>query len=105
MNVVALLTRWLDVLAALLSGWWSKWRARQSIVVVRDNGRLTLRQRTRDGKTGAATALGSTLSGELAKTVKQAFVVFEMPEREVVIRTIKVPAQARDFLSGIVRNQ
>jgi general secretion pathway protein L len=105
MNVVALLTRWLDVLAALLSGWWSKWRARQSIVVARDNGRLTLRQRFRDGKLGAVTPLGSSLPGELAKTVKQAFVVFEMPERDVVIRTIKVPAQARDFLSGIVRNQ
>jgi general secretion pathway protein L len=105
MNVVALLTRWLDVLAALFSEWWSKWRARQSIVVARDDGRLTLRQRYRDGKLGAIMPVVSSLPGELAKTVKQAFVVFEMPEREIVIRTIKVPAQARDFLSGIVRNQ
>ena len=29
--------RWLDVLAALLLEWWSKWRARQSILVMRDN--------------------------------------------------------------------
>ncbi len=105
MNVVAVLTRWLDVLAALFVEWWSRWRARQSIVVMRDGGRLTLRQRYRDGKLGAITPLGTSLPGELAKTVKQAFVVFEMPERDVVIRTIKVPAQARDFLSGIVRNQ
>jgi len=105
MNVVALLTRWLDVLAALLSAWWSKWRARQSIVVARDNGQLTLRQRYRDGKLGATTPVGAGLAGELAKAVKQAFVVFEMPERDVVIRTIKVPAQAREFLAGIVRNQ
>jgi general secretion pathway protein L len=105
MNVAAVVTRWLDVLAALLLAWWSKWRARQAILVMRDNGRLTLRQRTRDGKLGAVTPVESGLPGELAKTVRQAFVVFEMPEREVVLRTIKVPAQAREFLSGIVRNQ
>ena len=105
MNVVAVFTRWLDVLAALFSTWWSKWRARQSIVIMRDNGRLTLRQRYRDGKLGAITPVGPSLPGELAKAVKQAFVVFEMPESEVVLRTIKVPAQAREFLSGIVRNQ
>ncbi|AMN40696.1 general secretion pathway protein L GspL [Rhodoplanes sp. Z2-YC6860] len=74
-------------------------------MVMRDNGRLTLRQRHRDGKLGAITPIGSGLPGELAKTVKQAFVVFEMPEQEVVLRTIKVPAQAREYLSGIVRNQ
>jgi general secretion pathway protein L len=105
MNVAAVITRWLDVLAALLLGWWSKWRARQSIIVMRDNGRLTLRQRYRDGKLGAITPIGSSLPGESAKIVNQAFVVFEMPEHEVVLRTIKVPAQAREYLSGIVRNQ
>jgi general secretion pathway protein L len=105
MTATAFLMRWLDVLAALVAGWRSAWRARQSILIARENDGLVLRQRYRDGKLGAVTPIGASLSGEMAKTVRQGFVVFELPEQAVVIRNIKVPAQARDFLSGIVRNQ
>jgi general secretion pathway protein L len=37
--------------------------------------------------------------------VRNGFVILELPSHELVVRRISVPAQAREFLPGIVRNR
>jgi general secretion pathway protein L len=39
------------------------------------------------------------------RTARQSLVVLELPSDDVVVRLISVPAQARDFLADIIRNQ
>jgi general secretion pathway protein L len=48
---------------------------------------------------------GQPISAEAARAAHGGLVIFELPAAEVVVRRISVPAQAREFLPGIVRNQ
>ncbi|HTE94025.1 MAG TPA: hypothetical protein VK678_11020, partial [Bradyrhizobium sp.] len=41
----------------------------------------------------------------MSRAVNNSFVVLEFPADKVVVRRITVPAQARKFLSGVIRNQ
>jgi general secretion pathway protein L len=50
-------------------------------------------------------AAGARAPDDVVRAAQNGFVVLELPTDKVVVRRISVPAQAREFLSGIVRNQ
>jgi general secretion pathway protein L len=53
----------------------------------------------------AVLAAGTRAPDDLLRAARSGFVVFELPTDKLVVRRISVPAQAREFLPGIVRNQ
>jgi general secretion pathway protein L len=59
---------------------------------------------------GEEVSLGSIRAGaampvEIARAAQRCFVVLELSPAEVITRRMNIPAQARDLLPGIVRNQ
>ena len=50
-------------------------------------------------------AAGSRAPDDVVLAARNGFVVLELPTDKIVVRRISVPAQAREFLPGIVRNQ
>jgi general secretion pathway protein L len=53
----------------------------------------------------AVLAAGTRAPDDLVSAARSGFVVFELPTDKLVVRRISVPAPAREFLPGIVRNQ
>ncbi len=106
MRIAAVLKRWIEVLAAVVFGWRELWRARRSLIVSRDEGRFIVRQVQSGRQSILVTAeMGSKVSEAVARIVRKSFVIFEFPLDTIVLRRISVPAQAREYLPGIVRNQ
>ena len=106
MHLPALLTRWLDGLAALWIGWHELLRARHSVEIRFADGRLRLRQAGSMQEIELADASGEAAPArQVARVARGSFVVYELPASEIVVRRLSIPAQARDFLPGIVRNQ
>jgi general secretion pathway protein L len=105
-RIAAVWKQWIEVLAAAVFSWREMWRARRSLVVARDEGRFIVRQARSDRESIVVTAdMGSTVSEAVARTVRKSFVILEFPLDKIVLRRISVPAQAREYLAGIVRNQ
>jgi general secretion pathway protein L len=117
MRIGAIFGRWIDVLAGVLFAGREAWRARHVLIVARENDRLVVRQAepNRDVIIGpaeselnfvlAVLSAGAPVSIDVARAARKALVVLELPADAVVTRRITVPAQAREFLPGIVRNQ
>lgn len=117
MRIDAIIWRWLDVLAALLVAWREHQRQRRSLIIGNENGDLVVRHQESDR--GASNrdvqsarelrrtviAAGEAVPARIARAARDGFVILELPADQIVTRRIKVPAQAREFLSGIVRNQ
>jgi general secretion pathway protein L len=57
------------------------------------------------GSVLAVLSVGTPVPDEVAQAASSGFVILELPADKVVVRRINVPAQAREFLPGIVRNQ
>jgi general secretion pathway protein L len=53
----------------------------------------------------AVVAPGAQAPAEVTQAARTSLVVFELPADVVVMRRMAVPVQAREFLSGIIRNQ
>jgi general secretion pathway protein L len=104
MHVPALLMQWLDALAALLIGWHELLRAWRSLEIRFADGRLRVRQAGSAQEIELADASGEA-ARQAARLARGSFVVYELPTSEIVVRRFSIPAQARDFLPGIVRNQ
>ncbi len=102
----AFLKRWLDVLAAMLMASREAWRSRNSLVISRRDGRFSVRrlQSGRPVDVGSF-GFGHPAPAEIVAAARRSLVVFELPPDQLVVRRITVPAQAREFLPGIVRNQ
>lgn len=117
MRLAAFLLRWVDVLAALLLMWRETRRARRALAVTRENDQLIVRRAEPDGDgpirqaaTEPAAVLAvlsaaAPLPAEVERAARQGFVILELPSDKVVERRISVPAQAQEFLSGIVRSR
>ena len=115
MQILTILRRWIEILATLYLAWRDNRRKRRSLVVARENGHFVVRHEEpahdallRDETPGSVLAtvpLGTRVSAELQHAVDNSLVIFELPAAKVVMRRITVPAQARKFLSGVVRNQ
>ena len=120
MDIGTFLRRWLEVLTATYFAWREARRAHQSVTVACENGRFVVRKLRQDRGSGArkgrpdaaeenrvmaVLAAGARTPGEVTRAARRCLVVFELPADMVVVRRIAVPAQAREFLPGIVRNQ
>ena len=106
MQLPAFLNRWIVVLAALFSDWRAVSQARKSIIVTREEERFVAR---RPGSAAnivvANVTAGAQVPSETAEALRNRFITFELAADKVVTRRITVPAQAQEFLPGIVRNQ
>src|SRR6516225_786715 len=104
MAVAAIVRRWLDGLAGLLLAWREKQRARQGVLISREDAHFVVRSRVRGRESVPQTIVaGAALPPGLANLARNGAVTLEF--KEVVVRRIQVPAPAREFLPGIVRNQ
>jgi general secretion pathway protein L len=117
-SIGAFLRRWIEVLTITYFAWREAWRARQSLTVACENGRFIVRKSRQDRDIGprpeqpdepeenlAVLAAGAPIPAKVTQAARGSFVVFQLPDDMVVVRRIAVPAQAREFLPGIVRNQ
>jgi general secretion pathway protein L len=106
MQILVFLNRWIEVLAALFTNWRALSQTRKSIVVTREEGRFVVR---RPGSAAnvvfANISPGTQVPSETAEALRNRFISFELAADKVVTRRITVPAQAQEFLPGIVRNQ
>jgi general secretion pathway protein L len=115
MRIDAVLRRWIEILAALYLAWRDSRRELRSLIVTRESEHFVIRHAPpardamlRDNRAGtvlATAAVGTAVSAEIARSAHNSFVIFEVPAGKVVTRQITVPAQARKFVSGVVRNQ
>ena len=115
MRIGAVLRRWIEILAALYLAWCESRRELRSLVVSRENGHVVVRHAEpardamlRDAEAGKIIATlppGAGATADVSRAAHNSFVVFEFPSDKVVMRRITVPAQARKFLSGVIRNQ
>jgi general secretion pathway protein L len=117
MRVVAIIRRWIDVLAVVFLAWREHRREGRSLIIRDENGQRVLQQSEPDrdailrqsGSVKESLRLvlspGTALPAEVARASRDGFVVLEVPADKIVTRRANVPAQARDFLAGVVRNQ
>jgi general secretion pathway protein L len=115
MWVGAIWKRWIEVLATLYLSWRESGRERRSLIVRRENEHVVVRRAepTRDailrdaqeGEILATLTPGMEISGDIQRAAQNNFVVLEFPAEKVFVQRITVPAQARKFLGGVIRNQ
>jgi general secretion pathway protein L len=106
MGVGVILKRWIEVLAALLFGWREAWRERRVLIVSRGAGGYLIRQAAAEREQALATAAaGTPVVEDVASAACSSLVVLELQPEKVMTRRISVPAKAREFLPGIIRNQ
>ncbi|HEY2531549.1 MAG TPA: PilN domain-containing protein [Xanthobacteraceae bacterium] len=119
MQIDTLWRRWLDVLAATYFGYRDVWRAKRSLVITCKDDRFIIRAAATDSDRiiqpeqpfegedcpVAVLAAGERASNALSHAARRSVVILEVPSEHVVLRRVGVPAQARDFVAGIVRNQ
>jgi len=96
MPIIPLWTRWIETLASLFVAIREAWRARRALTIALEDKRLVVRSGTHTQVPAA---------GELAAAARGHFITLELPTDEIVVQRINVPAQAREFLAGIVRNR
>jgi general secretion pathway protein L len=101
MSIVALWSRWIETLAGLLIAMQEAWRARHALTVAIEDKHLVVRGA--DGATRRSRKPPS--AGALTAAARRHFITLEVPAHETVLQRINVPARAREFLPGIVRNQ
>jgi general secretion pathway protein L len=96
---IALWNRWIETLAGLVIARQEAQRARRALTVAIEDKRLVL-------LSGAARRSRRPPSARaIAKLARRHSITLELPPRESVLQRINVPARAREFLPGIVRNQ
>lgn len=115
MRIGAIWKRWIEVLARLYLSWRESGRQRRSLIVARENEHLVVRRAepardamlrdARAGKILATLTPGVEIPDEIRRAAQGSFVVLEFPADKVFVRRITVPAQARKFLDGVIRNQ
>jgi general secretion pathway protein L len=116
MRIVAIIRRWIDVLATLFLAWREHRRERRSLIIRNENGQLVMQQgelnrdaiirdvRSEPEPPRILTA-GTAVPADVARAARDGFVILELPGDKFVTRRINVPAPAREFLPGVVRNQ
>jgi general secretion pathway protein L len=115
MRIGAIWKKWIEILATLYLSWRESGRERRSLIVTRENDHVVVRraEATRDamlrdaqaGNILATLTPGAEVSADVQRAAHDSFVVLEFPADKVFVRRITVPAQARKFLAGVIRNQ
>jgi general secretion pathway protein L len=101
-----LLVRWLDVLCSLVLRVGEIRRNRNMLRVTRSEGQVSIRAGAGlDAPFVAAMMAGHRPPDEVLRRASDGFLVLEWPRDKTITRTLGLPAQARDFLAGIVANQ
>jgi len=106
--IMAVLRRWVEVLAMLLLAWREHRRSQRIIMISEEDGTLTVRQAGPDTAKDAKSqpkVLSASTAKSVARAARGRFVVLALSADKIVTRRLNVPAQACEFLSGIVRNQ
>lgn len=115
MRIGAIWKKWIEILAALYLSWRETGRERRSLIVTRENGHVVVRRAEatrdailRDAQAGDILAVlspGAEISADVQRAAHNSFVILEFPADKIFVRRITVPAQARKFLAGVIRNQ
>jgi len=119
MAIRTLLQRWIEVLAGVYFACCEAWGVRRAVIIACEGDHFTLRKvmpkanadplsmqiDATDQDEVSALVPGNSIPGRIRRAVDDSQIIFELPSAEVVVRRISVPAQARDFLLGIVRNR
>jgi general secretion pathway protein L len=106
MSIDTIGRRWIDILARLWLGWRDRRRARHWLKIRFDGECLVVRQGGgKDHAPSRRIPLGAAVSAELNRAAERSFVMLELSSDAFISRRMTVPAQARDLLPGIVRNQ
>ena len=107
--IIAVLKRWIEVLAKLVLAWREHRRSQRTLMISEDNGALLVHQSGANGAGRKAEPKPKVLSDATAKRVARSargrFVILALSADKIVTRHLNVPAQAREYLAGIVRNQ
>ncbi|QPF87807.1 PilN domain-containing protein [Bradyrhizobium genosp. L] len=103
MNIDVIMRRWIEILAQLWLGWQERRRARQWMRIRSDGDEWIVEDAK--GAVRTTPGAGAALPDEILRAAQKSFVVLQLPAADIVSRAMTVPAQARDLLSGIVRNQ
>jgi general secretion pathway protein L len=113
-RIVAIIRRWIDVMAMLFLAWREHGRERRSLIIYDENGQLVIQrgELNRDAiirdvrpEPPRIISAGTAVPADVARLARDGFVILELPGDKFVTRRINVPAQARQFLSGVIRNQ
>lgn len=105
MPTLDLLLRWLDALGALVLRVSAARRNRDMLRVTRRGEAFAFHAGAGpDAPLLAAAPIGAALSEEILARARGC-VVLEWPQEKIVTRTLALPAQARDFLAGVIANQ
>jgi general secretion pathway protein L len=108
MDPIALLNGWLDTLAGLAYQIGDALRQRRALLVTEVDGTFVLHAAATASSREAPLAVlaaGSRASDQVMKLARRKFIVLECPAQRIVTRHLSVPVQAREFLSGVVRNR
>jgi general secretion pathway protein L len=105
-QIKAIFIRWIEVLAGFIEAWRASALARRSVIVTQDAGSFTVRRSdASDGSILGKVMMGSQPPSSMAEALRNHLIIFEIAPDKVVTRRLTVPAQAQEFLPGIVRNQ
>lgn len=96
----------IDILAAIVGRLGEARRARRAFVVAFRGGRCLVRAGTAgDAPLVASAEAGAALPEEIFRRGRGELVLLEWPLERTVIRKITLPAKAREFTAGVIRNQ
>jgi general secretion pathway protein L len=120
MAIVRFLQRWIEVLTALYLTYSESLSARRAVMISWEGDHFAARRVKPRVGADANSADPNELDedailaewkphkrvpGKVSRAIEGGLVIVELPNSEVVVRRISVPAQAREFLAGIVSNQ
>jgi general secretion pathway protein L len=117
MRIDLIVLRWLEVLAGLYFACRETWRVRRALIVTREGEHFVVRKAEpqRDAiiqanasdrnAVLAMVAVGHKVPARVMRAARNGFVILELSPGEVAVRRLNIPAPAREFLPGIVRNQ
>jgi general secretion pathway protein L len=109
MALILYLNLWLDTLAALVIAIADEIRRRHTLVVSEVGVTFVVRSTATTALSHAAPVVvlepGDRAPERIQRLARRRLVTLEYPSSRVVTRHLSVPVQAREFLSGVVRNQ
>jgi general secretion pathway protein L len=97
--------RWIDLLAAILFGWQEQRRARRSLLIRREADQFVISRLEKGGDIIVAQVPVNAAHADQWQEARNRLTTLELPAGELVVQHINVPAQAREFVPGIIRNQ
>jgi general secretion pathway protein L len=106
MKIDIRLRKWLSTLASIFEDARAWRQKRRSLIVRKEDGCFVVRHENQaHDRIVTKIPAGTQAPSEIARSLRGFLINFEVAGAHVVSRRLDVPAQAREFLPGIVRNQ